>query len=89
MLLRAPFSYLQQVGPDSLVCALFSHFFGKPGDLIGGLGNVFGALNEGTLVTTATPHKAGHLCHQQGHSLSCTNDVVTLQVMDRLCICLL
>lgn len=70
---------LEQVGPDPFVGALLGDLLGQPGDLIGSLGDVLGALDEGTLVSTTSTHQAGHLCHEQGHSLGSTDDVIALQ----------
>lgn len=70
---------LEQVGPDSLVSALLGHLLGQPRDFIGSLGDVLGALDEGTLVSTASTHQTRHLRHEQGHSFGGTNDVIALR----------
>lgn len=74
---------LQQVGANALVSALLSHLFSQPCDLIRGLGNVFSTLDQSTLVATASTYKARHLSHQQGHSLSCCNNIITLRRKNR------
>lgn len=70
--------YLQQVGSYTFVRALLGDLFGEPRDLIRGLGDVFGALNERPLVATAAPDQSRHLGHQQSHTLGGTDDVITL-----------
>lgn len=70
--------YLQEVGSDALVRALLGHLLGEPGDLVGGLGDVLGALDEGALVAAAAADQARHLGHEQRHALRRRDDVVAL-----------
>lgn len=70
---------LEQVGPDTLVSTLLSNLLGQPRDLVGGLSDVFGALDESALVSAASTHQTRHFSHQQGHSLGGTDDVISLE----------
>lgn len=70
--------YLQEVCPNALVRALLGHLLGEPGDLVGRLGDVLGALDEGALVAAAASDQARHLGHEQRHALRRRDDVVPL-----------
>lgn len=70
--------YLQEVGSDALVCALLGHLLGEPGDLVGRLGDVLGALDQGALVAAAASDQARHLSHEQRHALGRRDDVIAL-----------
>lgn len=84
---RAPaeeqWRHLEQVGPDALVGALLGHLLGQPRDLVRGLGDVLGTLDEGALVSAASAHQTRHLGHEQGHPLGSADDVVSLRWMTR------
>lgn len=69
---------LQQVGADAFVGALLGDLLGETRDLVGGLGDVLGALDERTLVAAAAAHQPGHLRHEQRHALGRRDDVITL-----------
>lgn len=70
--------YLQQVSSDAPVGALLGHLFGQSRHLIRGLGDVFGTLDQGSLIPASTTHQPRHFRHQQSHPLGCCYDVVTL-----------
>ena len=74
---------LEQIGSDAFVGTLLGHLLGQPRDLVRGLGDVLGALDEGALVPAAAPHQTRHLGHEQGHPLGRANDVITLKPSQR------
>lgn len=76
--MRAAPRYLQEVCSDALVRALLCHLLGEPGDLIGRLGDVLGALDERAFVAAAASDQARHLGHEQRHALRRRDDVIAL-----------